>query len=207
LGESPSVSFFFMLIAHHARDVVPGIRSRKSDGCFLFESNQSSPNAWPWICGCDGCEMVAECGVRRCRQRYRIYVLKDPVGKVAKDLGRSPGTISKRCKTALKRYCEWVAQFKGIVAEEVRKFRARVEKHDKELSVIIDFLGGLKFYSDYLAGVKAVTDAIGPFRVENCVRNANGKCGKRPSLVVGSKTCGICVGFLDKASTGVFDVP
>jgi len=134
----------------------------------------------------------------------RIYVLEEPVGKVAKDFGRTPGTISKRCKTALKHYCEWVAQFKGIVADEVEKFRARLEEHDTQLGEIAHILGD---YAEYFVRLKGVTDQTGPFRMGNCVHNADGKCSKWPSLVVGPKTCGICVDFLDKASTGVFDVP
>ena len=133
----------------------------------------------------------------------RIYVLNEPVGKVAKDLNKSPGTISSRRKRALKRYNEFATTVKGIVADEVEKFRARLDQHEAQL---VDIFGVLEDDAKYLSGLRFVTDEAGLFRTKNCVHNANGKCNKWPSIIVGPKTCGICVDFLERDVTDAIDV-
>jgi hypothetical protein len=133
---------------------------------------------------------------------HRIDILKEPSTDVAKHYGVTRGTMSKCHSTALKRYNEFASLVKTLVADEAEKLRARLDLEDSHLAGIYLVL---EDHSNYISGLKLVTEEIGPSRAKNCVHNFGGKCNKWPSLLVGPRTCGICVDFVEKEPTDVID--
>jgi len=128
----------------------------------------------------------------------RIDVQGDTVTKTAKDLKRSKGTISKRHKTALKRYSEWVAQQRQLQIDELRKLEARLNARIEALEKTVGMTGE---YAGYLGGLKVVADEIGSHHAENCVHATNGHC-KKWFFQTDPKICGICGDYSNKTGVG-----
>lgn len=134
--------------------------------------------------------------VRQKEILQRIDVRGETLTKVAKDFGRSKATLSKRRKTALKRYAEWVAHQKRVESDELAKLRATYLQLERRLNVWIEALekqvGVTGEYAGYLGGLKLVADEIGTSRARTCAHAVNDRCKKWSGLIVDPKTCGIC---------------